>query len=171
MQLQKSAGSILTSNKLARSAPKRVAVRVNRGLGGAASDTRVSGSVSIETIAGVSACAVVKRCMIGLDPGRRLNVVQRSSHSPKAVWRSWDRGHKSHRILRRVLVGGRHLRTSRAIGFHESVVKATLAASSRGKGGADSSRELDVTAQRQGEGAAAIPRKRERRQRCQRHGL
>jgi len=31
-QLQKSAGSILVSNKLARSAPKRVAVRVNGGL-------------------------------------------------------------------------------------------------------------------------------------------
>jgi len=37
VQLQKSAGSILASNKLARSAPKRVAVRVNGGLGGAAS--------------------------------------------------------------------------------------------------------------------------------------
>jgi len=32
MQLQKSAGSILASNKLACSAPKRVAVRVNGGL-------------------------------------------------------------------------------------------------------------------------------------------
>jgi len=109
--------------------------------------------------------------MTGLDPGRRQNVVQRSSHSPKAVWRSWDRGCKGHRILRRVLVGGRHLRTSRAIGFHESVVKATLAASSRGKGGAHSSQELDATAGWQGEGAATIPRKRERRQRCQRQGL
>jgi len=37
VQLQKSAGSILASNKLARSAPKRVTVRVNGGLGGAAS--------------------------------------------------------------------------------------------------------------------------------------
>lgn len=36
MQLQKSAGSILASNKLTRSAPKRVAVGVNGGLGGAA---------------------------------------------------------------------------------------------------------------------------------------
>jgi hypothetical protein len=36
MQLQKSAGSILVPNKLVRSAPKRVAVRVNRGLGGKA---------------------------------------------------------------------------------------------------------------------------------------
>lgn len=33
MQLQKSAGSILASNKLARSAPKRVTARVNGGLG------------------------------------------------------------------------------------------------------------------------------------------
>jgi len=37
VQLQKSVGSILASNKLARSARKRVAVRVNGGLGGAAS--------------------------------------------------------------------------------------------------------------------------------------
>jgi len=130
----------------------------------------VSESASVEMVAGVSVCALVQRRMTGLDPGRRQNVVQRSSHSPKAVWRSWDRGCKGHRILRRVLVGGRHLRTSRAIGFHESVVKAALAASSRGKGGAESSRELDATAGRQGEGAAAIPRKRERRQRCQRQG-
>lgn len=55
MQLQKSAGSILASNKHVRSAPKRVAVRVNGGLGGAASGTRVSESTSIETMAGASA--------------------------------------------------------------------------------------------------------------------
>jgi hypothetical protein len=35
MQLQKSTSSILASNTLVRSAPKRVAVRVNGGLGGA----------------------------------------------------------------------------------------------------------------------------------------
>jgi hypothetical protein len=46
MQLQKSASSILASNKLARSAPKRVAVRVNGGLVGVASGTQVSGSTS-----------------------------------------------------------------------------------------------------------------------------
>jgi len=33
MQLQKSAGSVLASNKLARSTPKREAVQVNGGLG------------------------------------------------------------------------------------------------------------------------------------------
>jgi len=49
------------------------------------------------------------------------------------VGRSRDRGCKGHRILRRVLVGGRHLGLSRAISFHEKVVTATLAASSRGK--------------------------------------
>ena len=53
--------------------------------------------------------------------------------SERAVRRSRDRGCKGHRILRRVLVGGRHLRTSRAIGFHEQVVTATLATSSRGQ--------------------------------------
>jgi len=46
VQLQKSAGSILASNKLLRSAPKRVAVGVNRGLAGAASGTQVSGTTS-----------------------------------------------------------------------------------------------------------------------------
>jgi len=46
MQLQKSAGSILASNKLARSAPKRVTVRVNGGLGGTASGTKVSSTGS-----------------------------------------------------------------------------------------------------------------------------
>jgi len=52
--LQKSAGSILASNKLVRSAPKSVAVRVNGGLGGAASDAIVSETASIETMSGDS---------------------------------------------------------------------------------------------------------------------
>jgi len=47
-QLQKSAGSILVSNKHVRSAPKRVAVRVNGGLGGAASGGQTSETTSIE---------------------------------------------------------------------------------------------------------------------------
>jgi len=54
MQLQKSTGSILVSNKLARSAPKRVAVRVNGDLGGAASGTQVSEAVSPKRNAGAS---------------------------------------------------------------------------------------------------------------------
>jgi len=59
MQLQKSAGSILVSNKLARSAPKRVAVRVNGGLGGAAighESVRGSGG---ETMTGESASTLI----------------------------------------------------------------------------------------------------------------
>ena len=44
----------LASNKLARSAPKRVAVRVNRGLGGAASDLRATRR-GVERNVGVSA--------------------------------------------------------------------------------------------------------------------
>jgi len=54
MQLQKSTGRILASNKLARSAPKRVGVRVNGGLGGAAPDKKLSATASIETISDVS---------------------------------------------------------------------------------------------------------------------
>jgi hypothetical protein len=65
--LQKSAGSILASNKLARSAPKRVAVRVNGGLGGAASGTRVSGAVSIETMTG--ALGLHPKKLFGGGPG------------------------------------------------------------------------------------------------------
>jgi len=53
-QLQKSTGSILASNKHVRSAPKRVAVRVNGGLGGAASGGNTSGAASIETMSGAS---------------------------------------------------------------------------------------------------------------------
>jgi len=84
-----------------------------------------------------------KRCLVSrttpserwrteLDPERRENVAQRLSSLAKAVAGVARPGLRGHRILRRVLVGGRHLRTSRAIGFHESMVKATLAASSRG---------------------------------------
>lgn len=54
-------------------------------------------------------------------------------HTVKTVGRSRGRGCKGHRILRRVLVDGRHLGLSRAISFHEKMVTATLAASSRGK--------------------------------------
>jgi hypothetical protein len=57
MQLQKSAGSILALNKLARSAPKRVTARVNGGLGGAATDTKVSAFASSKRWTGDSACA------------------------------------------------------------------------------------------------------------------
>jgi len=42
VSLQKSAGRVLAPNKLPRSAPKRVAVRVNGGLAGEASDAKVS---------------------------------------------------------------------------------------------------------------------------------
>jgi hypothetical protein len=51
----------------------------------------------------------------------------------RRVRRSRNRGCKGHRILRRVLVGGRHLRLSRAMFLHGRVVTAALAASSRGK--------------------------------------
>jgi hypothetical protein len=58
VQLQKSTSSILASNKLARSAPKRVAVRVNGGLGGAAS--------GVERSQGLRRS---KRCLaVGLHP-------------------------------------------------------------------------------------------------------
>jgi len=50
------------------------------------------------------------------------------------VGRSRNRGRKGHRILRRVLVGGSHLGSSRAIALHGVVATAVLAASSRGNG-------------------------------------
>jgi hypothetical protein len=77
---------------------------------------------------------------------------------------SRDRGRKGHRILRRVLVDGRHLRLSRAIAFHEAVVTATLAASSHGKKRKGSQEPKARGTRRR----SHIPRKRERRQRCQR---
>jgi hypothetical protein len=50
MQLQKSISSILASNKLTRSAPKRVAVRVNGGLAGANVGGETSAFASCETM-------------------------------------------------------------------------------------------------------------------------
>jgi hypothetical protein len=61
VQLQKSASRVLASNKLARSAPKRVAVRVNGGLAGAGSGAKASVTVSREMIAGASAFIQVIR--------------------------------------------------------------------------------------------------------------
>jgi hypothetical protein len=82
----------------------------------------------------------------------------------KAVGRSRNRGCKGHWILRRVLVGGRHLRLSRAIFLHGKVVTAALAASSRGRGDtARKSQSYEGDAK-----ALRVLRKRERRQRCQR---
>jgi len=105
---------------------------------------------------------------LGEGPAKTQGDVRTSSSGRhirrKAVGRSRNRGCKGHRILRRVLVGGRHLGLSRAISFHEKVVTATLAASSRGR--SDTARKSQSY-----EGCAKalrVSRKRERRQRCQR---
>jgi hypothetical protein len=55
-----------------------------------------------------------------------------ASSSPKAVWRSWDRGCKGHRILRRVPADGRHLGSPRGVVLHgaaSTVVSAVSALS------------------------------------------
>jgi len=58
------------SNTLVRSAPKRVAVRVNGGLAAVESSARERRRFPrSETTDGESACAGVKRCRTGLDPG------------------------------------------------------------------------------------------------------
>jgi len=57
MQLQKSAKQPLVSNKLARSAPKRVAVRVNGDLGIAGSGHESVSGRGTEEMADVSDCA------------------------------------------------------------------------------------------------------------------
>ena len=72
------------SNKLSRSAPKRVAVSVNSGLGGAAIGHESVRGRTGETMTGESASSLILRGRrTGQDPGRRENVVQRSSHRPK----------------------------------------------------------------------------------------
>jgi hypothetical protein len=76
--LQKSAGRVLAPNKLARSAPKRVAVRVNGGLVGGAPGTRVSGTSSVKRIAGVSAFAAPPRGS-GEGPAKTRDDVRASS--------------------------------------------------------------------------------------------
>jgi len=102
-----------------------------------------------EWMAGVSAF-IAPRVGIGEGPAKAQDDVRASFSGcltqRKRVRPSRDRGCKGHRILRRVLVGGRHLGSSRAISFHEAVVTATLAASSRGnasarEGASESGRE------------------------------
>jgi hypothetical protein len=80
------------------------------------------------------------------------------------VRRSRNRGCKGHRILRRVLVGGRHLRLSRAIFLHGRVVTAALAASSRGK----AIRLARAKATKETRRRSGSRGERELRQRCQR---
>lgn len=58
---------------------KRVAVRVNGGLGGTASGEKSSATMSIETMAEDSDSHRCERCRTGQDPERRENVAQRSS--------------------------------------------------------------------------------------------
>jgi hypothetical protein len=65
---------------------------------------------------------------------RRRPRVARDRHSaarasPKAVSESRGRGCHGHRILRRVPTGGRHPRSSRSVGFHETATTMVLAAS------------------------------------------
>jgi len=63
--------------------------------------------------------------------GTRLRVT-RDRHpavapSPKAVWRSRDRGCNGHRVLRRVLVDGRHSGSRCGADFHESATAVVSA--------------------------------------------
>jgi len=104
----------------------------------------------------------------GSDPGWREIVIQRSSRdSRKAARWSRDRGRNGHRILRRVPTDGRHSWSSRAIVFHEAVVKVAFGGSPRSKaprrrmtsGGAET---------REGESVLTWSGTRERRQGCQR---
>jgi len=99
-----------------------------------------------------------ERCKIGLDPGRRESVARRHTRLAKSDAGVAEPGPKGHRILRRVPIDGRHLGSSRASSFHEGLVTVVSAASSRGK--------LERRAEHEGD--SDIPRKRERRQGCQR---
>jgi len=115
--LQKSAGRVLVPNTLARSAPKRVAVRVNGGLVG---KDEVSDAKALLLSPSSMKGSLVRRpsplsylVAIGEGPAKTQDDVRASSSGcltqPKAVRPSRDRGCKGHRILRRVLVDGRHL--------------------------------------------------------------
>ena len=76
-QLQKSAGRVLAPNKLVRSAPKRVAVRVNGGLGEGASGTKVSVTSSAN---GPLVCrpSSLPGCGIGDGPAKAQDDVRAS---------------------------------------------------------------------------------------------
>jgi len=133
--LQKSAGSILVPNKLVRSAPKRVAVRVNGGL--ARHGHRSASSGGGDERKRCWRVGLHVRLKSGEGPAETQDGVRTPFSGPHIAERrckrgSRDRDCKGHRILRRVLVGGRPLGSSRAISFHEKMVTVTLAASSLG---------------------------------------
>jgi len=71
----------------------------------------------------------INRTRTGTDPGWREIRHSAVVTSPKAVRRSWDRGCSGHRILRRVPNDGRHLGSSRSVGFHEKAWTVVLAVS------------------------------------------
>jgi len=79
VSLQKSAGRVLAPNKLARSAPKRVAVGVNGGLVGEASGTKVSGTSSVKRPLVCRPSSVRLSRGIGEGPAKAQDDVRASS--------------------------------------------------------------------------------------------
>jgi hypothetical protein len=116
----------LVSNKLGKRTPKRVAGPSERG---PSSERRLVGETigkRVERKEVASRTCPLKMARIGGRPR-----VMRDHHSavitsPKAVRWSWDRGCNDHRILRRVPIDRRHSRSSRGIGFHETVSTVVL---------------------------------------------
>jgi len=111
----------LTSNKLGKRAPKRAAGSSERG---SSAERESAGGTVGERFerrdCRESASPVQTRERTGARPrvasDRHLAVVA----SSKAVRWSRGRGHKGHRILRRVPADRRHSGSSRSVDFHES---------------------------------------------------
>jgi len=128
VQLQKSIGDVWPQISSANALQKERQGRVNGGL--ARNGTRwvkPSAGVSSETKSRGSASPV----KTGEDRHETQGALRSASAvvtSPKAVGRSWGRGCNGHRILRRVLIDGRHPGSSRSVALHGAAATVVSAA-------------------------------------------
>jgi hypothetical protein len=122
----------LVSNKLGKRVPKRTAgsseqrPSSERGSAGETVGKRVERRARRESTSPLKTGEDRPRLRVKRDLHPAVTT------SPKAVRWSRDRGSKGHRILRRVPTDGRHSRSSRGVGFHEtaSTVVSAVSASS-----------------------------------------
>jgi hypothetical protein len=132
-------------------------VRVNGGLAGASVGGETSASASCETVL-VLRAAPSERCRTGLDPGWRESVARRSPRSPKATRWSRNRGRRPTGFYEGSLsmegTSGHHEPASFTSGW------------SRWPRQHPPDGKLERRAGREGD--SAIPRKRMKRQGCQR---
>ena len=120
LSLQKSVGGVRSRISSAYALQKERSGSSERG---PSSERRSAGDTVVRRVERTTNRESASPPMTGED--RRRLRVSRDRHpavaaSPKAVWRSWGRGCKGHRILRRVPADRRHPGSSRSVDLHGS---------------------------------------------------